>query len=133
MADCVMCAKAHLVFDFAHRLASRPLVLDAVSSIIGPEHSISELDLHNQGTSNRKGELASDLTYGTGTDDIVSVWLALSAATIESGCMLMIPGSHTGPIAAHYETTANDNILSLADYCRADRRKPGSVRGSCAW
>lgn len=107
-------AKAHLVLDFAHRLASHPLVLDAVSSIIGPDILLwdSTFIIKEPGDG-KKVSWHQDLTYwGLEPDDIVSVWLALSAATIESGCMLMMPGSHTGPIAAHYDTKASDNILS---------------------
>jgi ectoine hydroxylase-related dioxygenase (phytanoyl-CoA dioxygenase family) len=108
-------AKAHLVLDFAHRLASYSSVLDAVSSIIGPDILLwdSTFIIKEPGDG-KKVSWHQDLTYWglDPDDDIVSVWLALSPATIESGCMLMIPGSHIGPIAVHHDTRASDNILS---------------------
>src|SRR5262249_9754258 len=54
-----------------------------------------------------------DLTYwGLEPGDVVSIWLALSPATPESGCMRMIPGSHLKGGVAHRMTVAEHNILS---------------------
>ena len=41
------------------------------------------------------------------------MWLALSPATAESGCMVMVPGTHKGGRAAHVEVPGDDNILLL--------------------
>jgi ectoine hydroxylase-related dioxygenase (phytanoyl-CoA dioxygenase family) len=106
--------KAHLVLTFAHRVASDPAILDAVESIIGPDILLwdSTFIIKEPGDGKRVS-WHQDLTYwGLTPHDIVSVWLALSPATIESGCMLMIPGSHSGPISAHHESASSDNILS---------------------
>ncbi len=107
-------SKAHLVLPFAHRLACDQAVLDAVESVVGPDILLwdSTFIIKEPGDG-KKVSWHQDLTYwGLDPDDIVSVWLALSPATIESGCMLMIPGSHSGPIAAHRDTLETDNILS---------------------
>ena len=107
-------AKAHLVLPFAHRLATDRAVLDAVESVLGPDILLwdSTFIIKEPGDG-KKVSWHQDLTYwGLDPDDIVSVWLALSPATIESGCMLMIPGSHTGPIAPHEDRAESDNILS---------------------
>jgi ectoine hydroxylase-related dioxygenase (phytanoyl-CoA dioxygenase family) len=54
-----------------------------------------------------------DLTYwGLEPDDVVSAWIALSPATLDSGCMLMMPGTHLGPILRHNDNRDADNILS---------------------
>ncbi len=128
-------AKAHLVLDFAHRLASHPSVLDAVSSIIGPDILLwdSTFIIKEPGDG-KKVSWHQDLTYwGLDPDDIVSVWLALSAATIESGCMLMIPGSHTGPIAAHYDTRQATISFPAGRLLPSRSTKARLGRGSCAW
>ena len=107
-------SKAHLLLDFAYRLATHSSVLDTVSSIIGPDILLwdSTFIIKEPGDG-KKVSWHQDLTYwGLDPDDVVSVWLALSQATNESGCMVMIPGSHKGPIAAHHDSRASDNILS---------------------
>ena len=53
-----------------------------------------------------------DLTYwGFSHDDQVSMWLALSPATEESGCMRMLPGSHIQGCRHHENTRDETNVL----------------------
>jgi ectoine hydroxylase-related dioxygenase (phytanoyl-CoA dioxygenase family) len=47
-----------------------------------------------------------------GTDHEVTAWVALSPATVESGCMKFVPGSHRRTIVPHIDTFAADNLLS---------------------
>ena len=43
-----------------------------------------------------------DLTYwGLDPADIVTAWVALSPATVESGCMRFVPGTHKMEIVPH--------------------------------
>jgi ectoine hydroxylase-related dioxygenase (phytanoyl-CoA dioxygenase family) len=54
-----------------------------------------------------------DSTYwGLDRPDVVTAWVALSAATRESGCMKMIPGSHTSEQIPHRDTLAEHNLLT---------------------
>jgi phytanoyl-CoA hydroxylase len=44
-----------------------------------------------------------DWAFGPATnDDLLTVGVALDEATIENGCLLMIPGSHRGPVLDHW-------------------------------
>ena len=53
-----------------------------------------------------------DLTYwGFDSDDQVTMWLALSPATVPSGCMRMIPGSHVHGQLHHERTQDESNVL----------------------
>ena len=46
-----------------------------------------------------------DLNYwGLDANDLVSAWLALSPATVESGCMRVLPGSHAEEALPHDDT-----------------------------
>jgi ectoine hydroxylase-related dioxygenase (phytanoyl-CoA dioxygenase family) len=105
--------KVHTILRSAYELAIHPRLLDLVERCIGPDillynvtyiikepHSESHVSWHQ------------DLTYwGFNNDDQVSVWLALSAATSESGCMKMIPGSHRQGQAEHKLTDDQSNVL----------------------
>lgn len=106
--------KPHLVLPLADTIARDPAVLDAVESILGPDILLwdSSFIIKEPGDG-KKVSWHQDLTYwGLEPEDVVSIWLALSPATDESGCMLMMPGTQTGPIVAHRDTLAADNILS---------------------
>ena len=106
-------SKAHTILTSPLELATMPSVLDVVEQMIGPNillynvtyiikepHTPSHVSWHQ------------DLTYwGLSHDDQVSMWLALSPATKESGCMRMIPGSHTDGVKIHEITDDDDNVL----------------------
>ena len=49
--------------------------------------------------------------WGLDDDRLVSVWIALSPASVAAGCMSVIPGSHRRSIG-HSDTYADDNLLS---------------------
>ncbi|MEL0123213.1 MAG: phytanoyl-CoA dioxygenase family protein, partial [Paracoccaceae bacterium] len=97
----------------ALELATLPSVLDLVEQMIGPNillynvtyiikepHAPSHVSWHQ------------DLTYwGLSHDDQVSMWLALSPATQESGCMRMIPGSHKLGKVEHQTTEDDTNVM----------------------
>jgi len=54
-----------------------------------------------------------DLRYwALDSDDLISVWLALSPATLESGCMHVLPGSHKGDLLPHSDEYKEDNLLT---------------------
>ncbi|MED5406702.1 MAG: phytanoyl-CoA dioxygenase family protein, partial [Pseudomonadota bacterium] len=105
--------KAQTILSSPYELAIHPRVLDAVEQMIGPDillysagyiikepHSAGHVSWHQ------------DLTYwGFSEDAQVSLWLALSPATPESGCMRMLPGSHRGGRLKHQVTDDSTNIL----------------------
>jgi ectoine hydroxylase-related dioxygenase (phytanoyl-CoA dioxygenase family) len=54
-----------------------------------------------------------DLRYwGLDTSQLITVWLALSPATAESGCMSVLPGSHVGDMLPHSDEYQPDNMLT---------------------
>ena len=62
-----------------------------------------------------------DLTYwGIEPDDVVSIWLALSPATVESGCMRMMPASQQSGRVEHVTTFAAENLLSRGQTIAAE-------------
>ncbi|HZT19647.1 MAG TPA: phytanoyl-CoA dioxygenase family protein [Dongiaceae bacterium] len=106
--------KPHLLLRMADELVHHELILDAVEDIIGPDILLwdSTFIIKEPGD----GKYVSwhqDLTYwGLEPDDVVSIWLALSPATVESGCMRMVPGSHRSGRVDHVATFASGNLLS---------------------
>jgi ectoine hydroxylase-related dioxygenase (phytanoyl-CoA dioxygenase family) len=106
---------AHVVMPLAARIASDPRILDVVEGMLGPDLLIwsAEFFIKEPRTTHVVG-MHQDLTYwGLGeTPDQVTAWLALSPATVESGCMDFVKGSHKNPILPHNDTFSENNLLS---------------------
>ncbi|WP_171124910.1 MULTISPECIES: phytanoyl-CoA dioxygenase family protein [unclassified Ruegeria] len=106
---------AHLVMPIAARIALDARVLDVVQGVLGPDIMIwsAEFFVKEPGTKHTVGT-HQDLTYwGMGeTPDQVTAWIALSPATVESGCMDFVRASHKNPILPHNDTYSETNLLS---------------------
>lgn len=106
-------AKVHTILRSPFELATLPGVLDLVEALIGPDILIYNIEyLVKEPRTPSFVSWHQDLTYwGFDSDDLVSMWLALSPATKESGCMRMIPGSQTHGMLTHSKTQDKDNVL----------------------
>ena len=105
--------KVHTILRSPHELATLSNALDIVEEFIGPN-----ILLHSATYIVKEPRSASfvswhqDLTYwGFSHDDQVSMWLALSPATVLNGCMQMIPGSHVHGQRRHETTSNESNVL----------------------
>jgi non-haem Fe2+, alpha-ketoglutarate-dependent halogenase len=106
--------KPHLVLTFLDELARHPAVLDAVEGVIGPNILCwgSSFFTKEPKTTDYIS-WHQDLTYwGLEPADIVTAWIALSPSTPESGCMRVVPGTHTQDVVPHQDTFAEHNMLS---------------------
>ncbi|MDU8927072.1 phytanoyl-CoA dioxygenase family protein [Alisedimentitalea sp. MJ-SS2] len=114
---------SNCVLPFAARTATDPRVLDAVEGILGPDILIwsAEFFIKEPRTTHIVGT-HQDLTYwGMGeTSDQVTAWIALSPATVESGCMDFVAGSHKNPILPHNDTFSENNLLSRGQEIAVD-------------
>ena len=114
--------KPHLVFTFLDDLIRHPKVLDAVEGAIGPNilcWSANFFTKEPKTTSYISWH--QDLTYwGLEPADIVTAWIALSPATVESGCMRFVPGSHKMEVVPHNDTFAEDNMLTRGQEISVD-------------
>jgi non-haem Fe2+, alpha-ketoglutarate-dependent halogenase len=126
--------KPHLALTLADELAHLDTILDGVSDVLG-----SDLMLWDCAFIIKEPRTPSfvswhqDLTYwGLDSDAVVSAWLALSPATVESGCMKMIPGSHRRGRLDHVETADHANVLSRGQTVTLDLADAAVVYTSLA-
>ena len=106
---------ANVVIPVAAELCVHPGILDVVEGILGPDLMVWAVSIFIKEPGD--GKIVSwhqDLTYwGLGeTSEQVTVWLALSPATRESGCMRFLAGSHKRSLVPHEDTFSDDNLLS---------------------
>ncbi len=114
---------SHVVMPMAARLAADPRVLDIVEGVLGPNILVwsAEFFIKEPGTK-AFVSMHQDLTYwGLGAiDGLVTAWIALSPATVSSGCMDFVKGSHKNPILPHKDTHGEDNLLSRGQEISVD-------------
>jgi non-heme Fe2+,alpha-ketoglutarate-dependent halogenase len=106
--------KSHLLFKWVDGLMRHERILDAVEDLIGPDLLCwNTLFWIKEAGSESYVSWHQDLRYwGLDTNDLVSVWLALSPASLESGCMHVLPGSHKGELLPHKDEYEPDNLLT---------------------
>jgi non-haem Fe2+, alpha-ketoglutarate-dependent halogenase len=107
--------KFYLRFPWAHRLATHTAILDAVEDLIGPDimlyHNIAWLK--NPGEDSYVSWHQDNTYFGHTPCDVLTVWMALSAATEDSGCMRILPGTHKlGQLPLTTPDTGGGNMLS---------------------
>ena len=106
-------AKVHTLFQSPCELATAPQVLDIVEQLIGPNILLFNVTyIIKEANTPSHVSWHQDLTYwGLSHDDQVSMWLALSPATGDTGCMKMLPGTHKSGKLEHQPTEDQNNVL----------------------
>lgn len=109
-------AKVHTILTSPMELATHPKVLDLVEAMIGPNILLFNVTyIIKEPRSPAHVSWHQDLTFwGLSHDDQVTLWLALSPATAASGCMRMVPGSHTSGRRHHDVGKDATNVLLQA-------------------
>ena len=107
-------SKSHLLFTWVDGLMRYEKILDAVEDLIGPDILCwNTFFWIKEPLSETFVSWHQDLRYwGLDTDNLVSVWLALSPATPETGCMRVLPGSHKGDLLPHTDEYKQHNLLT---------------------
>ena len=92
----------HPIYDGIMR---HPRILDIVSQLIGPV-----LWSNGNKLNMKSAEFGSPIEwhqdwafYPQTNDDLLAVGVAIDDMTLENGCMLMVPGSHIGPLYDHHQ------------------------------
>lgn len=104
-----------LNFRWAYDLATHPKILDAISSVLGPDLIISGgLILAKPADGNTFVSWHQDAHYATHLNgsEALTYWLALSNSNIQNGCMRVIPGTQNTNYE-HKEVYDENNMLSL--------------------
>jgi phytanoyl-CoA hydroxylase len=118
--------KQHEVYRRAIR---HPQVLKIVSQLIGPGITSNgnklNLKLANVGS---PVEWHQDWAFYPHTnDDLLAVGIAMDDSTLENGCLLVIPGSHRGPVLNHHQDGAFIGAITDPDF-RPDHAAPITLK-----
>ena len=112
--------KAHLAFPWMCALARHPAIVSAVESLIGPDLLLFGASAFAKNAHDARfvSWHQDSAYYGLDPHEEVTVWLALSRSSSESGCVRVLPKSHLGPDMVHEETYAADNLLARGQSLR---------------
>ena len=119
--------RLHTLLPWAHELVTLPRVLDVIESLIGPDILIymTTFFIKEPRTQAITGWHQDATYFGLRPYEHVSAWIALSPATLESGCMRFVPASHqAGQLDHRAHTSAkilNTGGQELADAFDRDR------------
>ena len=117
--------KMHTVLTSPLELATMPSILDVVETMIGPDILLlNSTYIVKEPHTDAHVSWHQDLTFwGLSHDDQTTLWIALSPATEESGCMRMVPGSHKAGRMDHAVTEDDSNVLFLGQTVQGVRER----------
>jgi len=95
--------KAHLPFPFLCDLVSHPKLLDAVEDLIGPNILCwgSSFFQKEPGDKTFVSWHQDSTYYGLEPPHTITAWIAITEASIASGCMRFLPGSQDNGVYSH--------------------------------
>lgn len=106
--------KSHLLFRWLDDVIRNDRLLDAVEDLIGPNILCwnTLFWIKDAGTESYVGWHQDCRYWGLTPDKLVTAWLALSEASVEAGCMRVLPGSHAKAPLEHEDRYHDNNMLT---------------------
>ncbi|MBT4485906.1 MAG: phytanoyl-CoA dioxygenase family protein, partial [Rhodospirillaceae bacterium] len=107
-------AKSHLIFKWLDDLIRDPRILDPIEQLIGPDILCwnTIFWIKDVGSESFVGWHQDTRYWGLSSPDVITAWLALSPASMESGCMRVLPGTHVGEVMPHEDLYDEANMLT---------------------
>ena len=105
--------KCHLLYKWVSDLVRCPSIVDRVEDLLGPDIMCWGTDMWlKEPDATKFVSWHQDSQYWGVEGDLLTVWIALSPASVESGCMRVLPGSHLEEGLPHEDTFHEDNMLT---------------------
>ena len=106
--------KSHLLFKWLDDLIRDRRVLDPVEQLIGTDILCwnTIFWIKNAGSESFVSWHQDHRYWGLSNNQVVTAWIALSPASIESGCMRVMPGTHAIGTLPHEDRYHDANMLT---------------------
>src|SRR5579862_4455278 len=106
--------KSHLLFTWLADLVRHPRILDAVEDLYGPDILCwtSNFFIKERASPSFVSWHQDSTYWGLSKPDVVTAWVALTAADASNGAMEVVPGTHHLDQIPHRDTFARDNLLT---------------------
>jgi ectoine hydroxylase-related dioxygenase (phytanoyl-CoA dioxygenase family) len=105
---------AHLFFRWAWELSTHPRLLDCMEQLLGPNILLKSTRLfYKYGRSaSFVGWHQDGITERLEDAHVPAIWLGLTAATVENGCLRVVPRSHRLGLVPHANRPHADNLTT---------------------
>jgi len=122
--------KTHLLFTWLADLVRHPRILDAIEDLYGPDLLCWTTNFFIKEKANPAFvSWHQDSTYwGLSRPDVVTAWVAFTAANAGNGAMEVIPASHRLDQIPHRDTFAKHNLLTRGQEVAVEVDQSKSVR-----
>ncbi len=112
--DAAQRSKSFLLFKWLDELVRDARILDPIEQLIGPDILLwTTIFWIKEAGSKSYISWHQDTKYwGLSSDQVVTAWIALSPASVDSGCMRVMPGTHRGEVLRHDDLYHEDNMLT---------------------
>jgi hypothetical protein len=107
-------SRAFLLFKWLDDLIRDPRVLDPVEQLIGPDILCwsTIFWIKDSGSRSFVGWHQDNTYWGLSSRNVITAWFAISDASVDAGCMKVMPGTHQGETLRHEDTYHQDNMLT---------------------
>jgi non-heme Fe2+,alpha-ketoglutarate-dependent halogenase len=104
----------HLFFQWAWDLSTHPRVLDCMEQLIGPNILLKSTRLFYKfgNSSSFVGWHQDGITEALKDAYVPAIWLGLTPATAENGCLRVVPRSHRLGLIPHADRPNPDNLTT---------------------
>jgi non-heme Fe2+,alpha-ketoglutarate-dependent halogenase len=105
---------AHLFFRWAWDLSTHPRLLDCLEQLLGPNILLkaTRVFYKHERSASFVGWHQDGITEKLEDAHVPAIWLGLTAATIENGCMRVVPRSHRLGLVPHAFRPHADNLTT---------------------
>ncbi|WP_189371195.1 phytanoyl-CoA dioxygenase family protein [Tateyamaria omphalii] len=117
----VLNAKAHLLLPFLWDLVHDPRIVDPVRAVLGPDVLCwgSSFFSKDPGSSDHVPLHQDSTVWGLSEHAGLTVWLALTPSTEETGCLQVVPGTHRTTIQ-HVIRDSGSSMLPFGEEVALD-------------
>ncbi len=122
-------SKSFLLFKWLNDLIRDPRILNPVEQLIGPDILLwnTIFWIKEAGAESFISWHQDTKYWGLSSDQVVTAWIALSPASVEAGCMRVMPGTHRGEVLSHEDRYHADNMLTRGQEISADLNEERAV------
>jgi hypothetical protein len=119
----------HLFFRWAWELSTHPRVLDCMEQLIGPNILLKSTRLFYKfgNSASFVGWHQDGITEAVKDACVPAIWLGLTPATAENGCLRVVPRSHRLGLVPHADRPEADNLTTQGATAQIEINAPQDV------